>query len=48
MIWPESVSPDAYFAKDQYKPEALLTKILELVHEHPSRPRVGEPNRAAI
>jgi len=45
---PESVLADAFFAKGQYKPEALFEKILELIRELPSRPRAGRPHKAAV
>jgi CheY-like chemotaxis protein len=45
---PESVLADAFFPKGQYRPEALFRKILELIEELPSRPRVGAPNKAAV
>lgn len=45
---PESVLTDAYFAKGQYKPDALFGKVLELIQELPSRPRVGRPDKAAV
>lgn len=45
---PESVLTDAYFGKGQYTPQALFGKILELIHELPSRPRAGSPDRAAV
>ncbi len=45
---PESVLTDAYFAKGQYSIETLFAKILELICELPSRPRVGRPDKAAV
>jgi CheY-like chemotaxis protein len=45
---PESVLADAFFAKGQYKPEALFKKILDLLHELPPRPRAGRPVKAAV
>jgi CheY-like chemotaxis protein len=45
---PESVLADAFFAKGQYKPNDLLKKIAELLHELPTRPRAGKPNKAAV
>lgn len=45
---PESVLTDAYFAKGQYTLDALFVKILELIHELPSRPRAGRPDKAAV
>jgi CheY-like chemotaxis protein len=48
MGCPESVLTDAYFAKGQYTPEVLFSKVLELIHELPSRPRAGKPMKAAV
>jgi CheY-like chemotaxis protein len=48
MNYPESVLTDAYFAKGHYTPDALFSKILELIQELPSRPRVGRPDKAAV
>lgn len=48
MNCPESVLTDAYFAKGQYTPDALFRKILALLQELPSRPRVGRPDKAAV
>ena len=45
---PESVLTDAYFAKGEYTLDALFKKILELIQELPSRPRVGRPDKAAV
>jgi CheY-like chemotaxis protein len=45
---PESVLADAFFAKGQYKPEALFKKILDLLQELPPRPRAGRPVKAAV
>ena len=45
---PESVLADAFFPKGQYKPEDLFEKILALLHELPTRPRVGKPTKAAV
>lgn len=45
---PESVLADAFFPKGQYKPEELFEKIAELLHELPTRPRTGKPNKAAV
>jgi hypothetical protein len=38
LTLPESVLADAFFAKGQYKPEALFAKIHELLRELPPRP----------
>ena len=48
LTLPESVLADAFFAKGQYKPEALFKKILELIQELPPRPRTGRPDKAAV
>jgi CheY-like chemotaxis protein len=48
LTLPESVLADAFFAKGQYKPEALFEKILALLRELPPRPRTGRPDRAAV
>jgi CheY-like chemotaxis protein len=48
LTLPESVLADAFFAKGQYKPEALFNKILALIQELPPRPRTGRPDRAAV
>lgn len=45
---PESVLADAFFPKGQYKVEELFTKIVELLHHLPTRPRVGKPTKAAV
>ena len=48
LTLPESVLADAFFAKGQYKPEALFAKILSLLQELPPRPRTGRPDKAAV
>ena len=45
---PASVLADAFFSKGEYQPPQLFEKILELLHELPTRPRVGRPNTAAV
>ena len=45
---PESVLADAFFPKGGFKPEELFEKILDLVHELPTRPRIGKPTQAAV
>jgi len=45
---PESVLADAFFAKGQYKPQELFTRILDLLQELPTRPRTGKPTKAAV
>jgi CheY-like chemotaxis protein len=44
---PESVLADAFFAKGGYQPKQLFTKILGLLEELPTRPRLGRPTKAA-
>lgn len=45
---PESVLADACFSKGEFKPEALFQKIIDLLNELPTRPRVGKPTKAAV
>ncbi len=45
---PESVLADAFFTKGGFRPEELFEKICALVHELPTRPKSGKPNRAAV
>jgi CheY-like chemotaxis protein len=45
---PESVLADAFFSKGQYQPPQLFEKIVELLQELPTRPRIGKPNKAAV
>ena len=45
---PESVLTDAYLAKGQYVPTVLFSKIVELLHELPRRPKIGRPDKAAV
>jgi len=45
---PESVLADAFFPKGQYRVQELFQKISELLHELPTRPRVGKPTKAAV
>ena len=45
---PESVLADAFFSKGQYRPPQLFEKIVELLQELPTRPRLGKPNKAAV
>ncbi len=45
---PESVLADAFFPKGGFKPEELFEKIIDLVHELPTRPRIGKPTQAAV
>jgi CheY-like chemotaxis protein len=45
---PESVLADAFFPKGGYNAKELFQKIVELLHELPTRPRTGKPNQAAV
>lgn len=45
---PESVLADAFFPKGGYNPKQLFEKIIDLVHELPTRPKAGKPNQAAV
>jgi len=45
---PESVLADAFFSKGEFRPEELFGKIVDLLHELPTRPRVGKPTKAAV
>lgn len=45
---PESVLADAFFPKGGFKPNELFETIIELLHELPTRPRTGKPNKAAV
>ncbi len=45
---PESVLADAFFPKGQYRVEELFAKIVELLHQLPTRPRAGKPMKAAV
>lgn len=45
---PESVLADAFFAKGEYKIPELFERICDLVHELPTRPKVGKPSQAAV
>jgi CheY-like chemotaxis protein len=45
---PESVLADAFFPKGGYKPAELFEKIIDLLHELPTRPKTGRPNQAAV
>jgi CheY-like chemotaxis protein len=45
---PESVLADAFFQKGDFRPEELFEKIADLLHELPTRPKVGKPTRAAV
>jgi hypothetical protein len=45
---PESVLADAFFPKGQYRVEELFQKILDLLHELPTRPRTGKSSKVAV
>ena len=45
---PETVLADAFFPKGGYKLEELFGRILDLLHELPTRPKIGKPNQAAV
>jgi CheY-like chemotaxis protein len=45
---PESVLADAFFQKGDFRPEELFEKIMDLLHELPTRPRIGKPTQAAV
>ena len=45
---PESVLADAFFPKGAFAPHELFSTICDLVHELPTRPKAGTPNRAAV
>jgi CheY-like chemotaxis protein len=45
---PETVLADAFFPKGQYKIPELFDRICSLVHELPTRPKVGKPTHAAV
>ena len=45
---PESVLADAFFPKGGYAARELFEKIIELLHELPTRPRTGKPSQAAV
>ncbi len=45
---PESVLADAFFPKGGFNPKELFEKIIDLLHELPTRPKIGKPNQAAV
>jgi CheY-like chemotaxis protein len=45
---PESVLADAFFSKGGFRPEELFEKVIDLLHELPTRPRAGKPTNAAV
>lgn len=42
---PESVLADAFLPKGSYKPAELLEKIIDLLHELPTRPKLANQIR---
>jgi len=48
LVVPDSVLADAFFPKGGYKVAELFSKIRDLLHELPSRPRTGRPSNAAV
>ena len=45
---PASVLADAFFPKGGYNAKQLFEKIIDLLHELPTRPKTGRPNQAAV
>jgi CheY-like chemotaxis protein len=45
---PQSVLADAFFEKGQYSADQLFAKIVELLHQLPTRPREGKSAKAAV
>jgi CheY-like chemotaxis protein len=45
---PESVLADAFFPKGGYNAKQLFEKIIDLLHELPTRPKTGKPSQAAV
>ena len=45
---PESVLADAFFQKGGYNANQLFEKIIDLLHELPTRPKTGKPSQAAV
>jgi CheY-like chemotaxis protein len=45
---PESVLADAFFPKGGYNASELFEKVIELLHELPTRPRTSKPNQPAV
>jgi CheY-like chemotaxis protein len=48
MSIPENVLADAFFPKGGYNANELFEKIIELLHELPSRQKAGKPSEAAV
>jgi len=45
---PESVLADAFFPKGGYNAKQLFEKIIDLLHQLPTRPKAGKPSLAAV
>jgi CheY-like chemotaxis protein len=45
---PESVLADAFFPKGGYNAKQLFEKIIDLLHELPTRPKTGKPSQASV
>ncbi|MEO6807267.1 MAG: response regulator [Edaphobacter sp.] len=45
---PENVLADAFFPKGGFHAQQLFEKIIELLHELPTRPKTGRPSDAAV
>jgi hypothetical protein len=45
---PESVLADAFFPKGGYNAKQLFETIIDLLHELPTRPKIGKPSQAAV
>lgn len=45
---PETVLADAFFSKGAYTIPELFERIVDLLHELPTRPRVGKSDKAAV
>ena len=45
---PASVLADAFFPKGGYNARQLFEKIIDLLHELPTRPKTGRPSQAAV
>jgi hypothetical protein len=45
---PANVLADAFFSKGGYQAKELFQKILDLIHELPTRPREANPLRPAV
>lgn len=45
---PASVLADAFFPKGGYNAKQLFEKIIDLLHELPTRPKSGRPSQAAV